>query len=56
MSDDTLWEKKFPYVSFNDKVCVEFIDGTEMVCKHLYHDDAVLYDIDWSQVVEVYEV
>lgn len=54
--DTNLWEQKFPNVSFTDKVCVEFLDGTAMVCKHLYHDDAVLYDIDWSQVVEVYEV
>jgi|DEB0MinimDraft_4_1074332.scaffolds.fasta_scaffold212808_2 hypothetical protein len=54
--DTEVWVHKFPDVSFTDKVCVEFGDGSARVFKHLYHDDSELHEVDWQQVVAVYEV
>ena len=55
MRELEIWQEKFPEVSFNDKVTILFEDGTEETLKHLYlHSD--LSDIDWSRVVECWEV
>jgi hypothetical protein len=55
MRELEIWQEKFPEVSFNDKVTILFEDGTEETLKHLYlHND--LSDIDWSKVVECWEV
>jgi len=55
MRELEIWQEKFPEVSFTDKVVIIFEDGTEETRKHLYlHND--LSDIDWSKVVECWEV
>jgi len=54
--DTEVWKYKFPDVSFTDKVIVVFEDDSAMVFRHLYHDDAVLYDINWECVKECYDV
>lgn len=54
--DTEVWKQKFPDVSFTDKICVVFEDGSAMVVKHLYHDDSLLYEINWSNVSEIYEI
>ena len=49
------WKEKFPEVSFSDKVCIVFKDGTEQIEKHLYLDDDLSH-INWDNVSECYEV
>lgn len=51
----TKWEEKFPDVSFTDKICIVFEDGTEQIEKHLYLGDDLSH-IDWDSVVECFEV
>jgi hypothetical protein len=51
-----MWKSLFPDVSFNDKVCIEFIDGNSIVLKHLYFDDSALETIDWDKVTNCFEV
>ena len=46
----------FPWVSFNDKVAIHFKDGSEIILKHLYHDDSALDDINWANVVDCHEI
>ncbi len=55
MMELEIWQEKFPEVSFNDKVEILFEDGTLETRKHLYLDND-LSDIDWSRVVECWEV
>lgn len=47
----SIYEQLFPHVSFTDKVCVVFKDGTEKVFKHLYHDKSELDDVNWVGAV-----
>lgn len=54
--DSYIWARMFPDVSFRDKVCIEWDDGTIVVHKHLYYCEEVLHSIDWSTVAKCYEV
>ncbi len=50
------WEILFPDVSFKDKICVVYIDGTEEIYKHLYVNSFVLEEINWVNVTDCFEV
>lgn len=50
------WEILFPYVSFRDKICVVYADGTEEIYKHLYINSFVLKEINWENVIDCFEV
>ena len=50
------WEILFPNVSFRDKVCVVYADGTEEVYNHLYLNSFVLKEIKWENVTDCFEV
>ena len=51
-----VWARLFPDVSFRDKVCIEYKDGTFDIRKHLYYCEEVLHSIEWSKVTDCYEV
>lgn len=53
---DAPWTRKFPDVSFNDKVVVVFSDGSLKNLKHLYHDNSELHEIDWDSVSQCHEI
>ena len=46
----------FPNVDFTDKICIKYSDGSEETIRHLYHDDWVLDEVDWSTVVDCFEI
>ena len=50
------WEILFPDVSFRDKICVVYADGTEEIYKHLYMNSFVLKEINWENVIDCFEV
>ena len=50
------YEMLFPDVSFRDKICVVFSDGSTEVYKHLYMNSFILKEIEWENVVNCYEV
>ena len=50
------YEMLFPDVSFRDKICVVFSDGSTEVYKHLYMNSYILKEIEWENVVDCYEV
>jgi len=50
------YEMLFPDVSFRDKICVVFSDGSSKVYKHLYLNSFILKEIEWENVVDCYEV
>jgi len=56
LQNDAVWWDLFPSVSFDDKVCIEFKNGESIVLKHLYADDSELFDIDWQNVADCFEV
>mgnify|MGYP003635568492 CR=1 FL=1 len=51
-----IWQEMFPNVDFTDKIYIEYSDGSAEKIKHLYHDDWVLDEVDWSTVVDCVEV
>ena len=50
------YEILFPDVSFRDKICVVFSDGSSKIYKHLYLNSFILKQIEWENVVDCYEV
>ena len=56
LQNDAVWWDLFPSVNFDDKVCIEFKSGESIVLKHLYADDSELFDIDWQNVADCFEV
>lgn len=50
------YEILFPDVSFRDKICVVFSDGSSKIYKHLYLNSFILKEIEWENVVDCYEV
>jgi len=51
-----IWQEMFPNVDFTDKICIEYSDGSREEIKHLYLDEWVLDEVDWSTVVDCFEV
>ena len=50
------YEMLFPDVSFRDKICVVFSNGSSKIYKHLYLNRFILKEIEWENVVDCYEV
>lgn len=51
-----IYESLFPSINFNDKVCVVFKDGNQQEFTHLYYDNSVLNQLDWTDVVDCFEI